>query len=45
MNEEDGIVVKCEVCGDTWFFENCEVWVEPWPHVVCPHCHNWIPLF
>ena len=39
--------VKCPHCG-TWYLiekDDPDVWIEPWPHIVCKECHEWIPLF
>lgn len=39
--------VKCPHCG-TWYEieeNDPDVWLEPWPHIVCEECGEWIPLF
>lgn len=37
------------ICGAIWEIdEECDgynIWLEPWPHYVCPNCGHWIPLF
>ena len=39
------IRAECEGCGRQWLFEECEVILSPYPHVECPVCGEWIPLF
>ena len=42
---EDSYTAECDYCHDQWMFEGYEVEVEPYPHLLCPHCGHWIPLF
>ena len=44
-HDENSYTAKCDSCGDTWIFEDYEVELMPWPHLTCPHCGHWIPLF
>ena len=37
--------VKQCACGRLWEYEDYEIWVEPWPHFVCPVCGHWIPVW
>lgn len=38
---------ECGHCGTLWLIDISEdpVIMEPYPHVNCPKCGNWIPLF
>ena len=44
INGKESIKVACD-CGNIWLFEDYEFELAPWPHVTCPHCGTWIPLF
>jgi len=39
------IRVECDGCYRQWLFDESEIILEPWPHVECPKCGEWIPLF
>ena len=39
------IYAECPHCHREWLFDDGEVCLEPWPHVECPACGEWIPLF
>ena len=39
------IIVQCENCGSRWEVEDGDVILMPWPHIECPDCGEWIPLF
>ena len=39
------IRAECPHCRRQWLFDEEEIWLEPWPHVECPACGEWIPLF
>ena len=41
---KESVKVACD-CGDIWLFEEHEFELKPWPHVTCPNCGAWIPLF
>lgn len=37
----------CKCCNTEWIIDDSAVPViiMPWPHVDCPKCGQWIPLF
>ena len=39
--------LKCECCGKEWIVDDDDpdIWLEPWPHIVCPICGTWIANF
>ena len=37
--------VVCEFCEASISFEDADICIEPFPHVGCPCCGHWIPLF
>lgn len=36
---------ECPRCAHTSEYDDSDVILMPWPHVVCPLCGEWIPLF
>jgi len=44
VDGKETITVACD-CGHMWLFEDYEYELQPWPHVTCPTCGAWIPLF
>lgn len=40
-------IKTCESCGTVWEIDEAEdeVIMMPWPHIRCPKCGHWIPLF
>ena len=41
------MIVTCPHCGTQYKIEknDPDVILEPWPHVECQECGEWIPLF
>lgn len=44
IDGHESVRVVCD-CGRAWEFEDYEYELQPWPHVTCPTCGAWIPLF
>ncbi len=38
-------IIRCPHCGTVWEFDGCEIYLEPWPHGVCPNDGSWLAAF
>lgn len=39
------MTINCCGCGYQFVYDDAEICVDPWPHVDCPLCGTWVPLF
>ena len=42
------MIIECEVCGTPYEIEDYndpDIILEPYPHIECPVCGEWISLF
>ena len=38
-------LVECDNCGRRYIIEDYEIVLEPFPHITCPECGEWISVF
>lgn len=36
---------RCKCCGTLWEFDGFEIWLDPWPHGICPNDGEWVAVF
>ena len=45
ITDHGTFVGTCKLCGIVWEFRSVEVIPVPYPHGICPKCHQWIAVF
>ena len=35
------IRIECDNCNRSWIYQEDEIIMKPYPHVVCPVCNEW----